>query len=57
MTDVLLILSTSRCFTIMNQHRVNIGNMSSCLHRSHCQHHTLVQYRISCRTVALWFLF
>jgi hypothetical protein len=39
-------LSTSRCCTISNQHRVDIVNLS-CLHRSHRWHCNVVRYRIN----------
>jgi hypothetical protein len=39
--------STSWCCTISNQHRVDIVNLSSSLHRSHRQHCDVVRYRIN----------
>jgi hypothetical protein len=35
------------CCTISNQHRIDIVNLSSCLHRSHRRHRVVVQYRIN----------
>jgi hypothetical protein len=37
--------STLRCCTISNQHRIDIVNLSSCLHRSHRRHRDVVRYR------------
>jgi hypothetical protein len=39
--------STSRCCTILNQHRVDIVNLSSCLHCSHRRHRDVVWYWIN----------
>jgi hypothetical protein len=47
MIDVLSILSTSRCCTILNQHRIYIVNLSSCLHSSHRRHRDIVRYGIN----------
>jgi hypothetical protein len=52
---VLFILSTSRCYTISNQHRVDNVILSSCLHRSPRNY---VRYRIkSSRHCEPFFLF
>jgi hypothetical protein len=39
--------SILRCYTISNQHRVYIVNLSSCLYRSNCRHRDGVRYQIN----------